>query len=57
MLPVDVKEAILGGHYERTDDGIYFPASRLMAKGVFVYSKRGEPEEYSENLVVDEAFD
>lgn len=44
------------GRFEQTEDGIYFPRSRMLAKGVFRYNKRGEPEEYSENLVVDQGL-
>lgn len=57
MLPRDLQSAMHTGKYERTEDGIYFPSSRLLARGVFRYNKRGEPEEVSENLVVDEGLD
>lgn len=57
MLPEDVQESLRAGKYERTPEGVYFPNNSLLAKGVFVYNKRGEAEEYSENLVVDEALD
>lgn len=57
MLPEDVQESIDAGAYERTPEGVYLPAQQLLAKGVFRFNKRGEPEEYSENLVVDEALD
>jgi hypothetical protein len=57
MLPEDVQESLKAGQYERTPEGVYFPRNSLLAKGVFVFNKRGEPEEYSENLVVDEGLD
>ena len=47
----------LAGKYECTEDGIYFPSSRILAQGVFSVNKRGEPEEYSTNLVVTEGLD
>lgn len=52
-----IRDEYLGGKFERTEEGIYFPSSRLLAKGVFVVSKRGEEETISENLVVDEGLD
>jgi len=56
MLPEDVKESLNAGRYERTPEGVFFPTSNLMAKGVFTFNKRGEPEEFSENLVVNEGL-
>jgi hypothetical protein len=53
----EIRKDFLAGKFERTEDGIYFPSSRLLAKGVFRYNKRGEPEEYSENLVVNQGLD
>lgn len=57
MLPNDVKNSLRAGKFERTEDGIYVPRSRLLIGGVFRYNKRGEPEEFSENLVVDQGLD
>lgn len=57
MLPEDVNESLQAGEYERTPEGVYFPNQSVLAKGVFRYNKRGEPEEMSENLVVDQALD
>lgn len=52
----NIRNEYLSGDFEQTDEGIYFPISKMMARGVFVVSKRGEPEEYSENLVVNEGL-
>lgn len=56
MLTNDVKSQLQMGRFERTEDGIFVPSSRLLINGVFRYSKRGEPEEFSENLVVDQGL-
>lgn len=57
MLTDETKERLLAGRFERTEDGIYVPRSRLLVNGVFKYNKRGEAEEISENLVVDQGLD
>lgn len=53
----NLKGEFEAGRYEQTEDGIYFPRERMIARGVFRVSKRGEPEEISENLIVDEGLD
>ena len=53
----EIRDQFGAGKFERTEDGIYFPRSRMLAQGVFSVNKRGEPEEYSENLVVDEGVE
>jgi hypothetical protein len=45
------------GRFDRTEEGIYFPESSLLVQGVFKYNKRGEPEETSKNLVVNQGLD
>lgn len=57
MLTNDVKAKLRAGKFERTEDGIYVPSSRLLINGVFKFNKRGEPEECSENLVVNQGLD
>lgn len=52
-----IGEDFLKGRFDRTEEGIYFPESNLLAKGVFSVNKRGEPVEYSPNLVVNEGLD
>lgn len=54
---MNIRNEYMAGKFDRTDEGIYFPNSGILAKGVFVFSKRGEPDEYSENLVVNEGLD
>jgi hypothetical protein len=54
---MDIREEYLAGKMERTAEGIYFPKSGVLAQGVFRFNKRGEDEEFSENLVVDEGLD
>lgn len=53
----DIKESLQAGHYETTPEGIYFPKNNVLAQGVFTYNKRGEPEEQSKNLVVNQGLD
>jgi len=52
-----IKSALEAGRYEKTPEGIYFPEERALAQGVFVVSKRGEADEFSHNLVVNEGLD
>ena len=52
----DIRDAYFTGKFEETEDGLFFPRSRLLINGVFKYNKRGEPEECSTNLVVDEGL-
>lgn len=52
-----IAEALAAGRYEHTPEGILFPRERLLAQGVFSYNKRGEPEEFSKNLIVNEGLD
>lgn len=54
---MDIRDDYLAGKFERSEEGIYFPTSGILAKGVFRFNKRGEPEEVSENLVVNEGLD
>ena len=54
---MDIKNDWQNGDFDRTPEGIYFPKSGMLARGVFRFNKRGEPEEVSENLVVDEGLD
>lgn len=49
--------AIQSGQYEQSEEGVLIPSLRLLARGVFRYNKRGEPEEQSVNLVVDQGLD
>jgi hypothetical protein len=56
MLPEDVQESLNAGRYERTPEGVFFPSNNILAQGVFAYCKRGEPVEYSKNLVVNEGL-
>jgi hypothetical protein len=53
----NIKGALKAGRYESTPEGIYFPAEHALAQGVFSVSKRGEAEEFSQNLVVNEGLD
>jgi len=54
---MDIRDEYVAGEFDRTEEGIYFPNSGVLAKGIFTVSKRGEEEEISENLVVDEGLD
>jgi len=57
MTDQKLKHALDDGAYEHTEEGLLVPALRLMAQGKFCYHKRGEPEEFSDNLVVNEGLD
>ena len=48
----NILDALKAGEYEVTPEGVFFPSENALAQGVFRVSKRGEPEEYSQNLVV-----
>jgi hypothetical protein len=52
----DIRDEYFTGKFEETEDGLFFPRSRLLVNGVFKYNKRGEPEECSTNLVVDQGL-
>jgi hypothetical protein len=53
-----ILDAVRAGRFQRTDDGgIYIPQERILARGRFVVSKRGEPDEYYNNLVTNEGLD
>lgn len=52
----NIRDALVTGRFEQTPEGIYFPATRILAQGVFRVSKRGEPEELSQNLIVNEGL-
>jgi hypothetical protein len=54
---MDIRDEYMAGKFDRTEEGIYFPASGILAKGVFTVSKRGEVEEQYENLVVNQGLD
>jgi len=56
MTDQKIKRALDEGAFELTEDGILLPALRLLARGEFCYSKRGEPEEFTHNLVVTEGL-
>ena len=53
----NILEALKAGNYERTPEGVFFPSENALAQGVFSVSKRGEAEEFSENLVVNQGLD
>lgn len=51
-----IADALAAGQYETTPEGVYFPTENTLAQGVFSVAKRGEPIEYSQNLVVNEGL-
>jgi len=53
----NILESLKAGNYETTPEGVFFPAENALAQGVFSVAKRGEPEEFSQNLVVNEGLD
>lgn len=52
-----IARAIMDGRFEETELGLFVPSARAMVAGKFVYHKRGEPEEFSHNLVVTQGLD
>lgn len=54
---MSIRDEYLAGKFDRTEEGLYFPNEGVLVKGYFTFNKRGEPEEVSENLVVDEGLD
>ena len=53
----NILESLKAGNYEKTPEGVYFPTESALAQGVFSVAKRGEPEEFSQNLVVNQGLD
>ena len=51
-----ILHALDDGAFELSEDGILIPSLRVLAQGKFVFNKRGEPEEFSDNLVVTEGL-
>lgn len=56
MNEQDIKAALAAGEFDTTEQGLVFPAHGVLARGTFVYSKRGEPEEFSSNRLVTEGL-
>ena len=52
-----IRDALKAGRYETTPEGIYIHSENTLVQGVFTVSKRGEAEEFSKNLVVNEGLD
>jgi hypothetical protein len=42
--------------YERTEDGLYFPAARAFARGEYVHDVNGQDERVDHNLLVDQGL-
>lgn len=56
MTDQKIIRALDEGAFEVSENGILIPSLRLLAEGQFCYHKRGEPEEFSSNLVVTEGL-
>ena len=52
----NILESIRAGNYEVTPEGVFFPSENALAQGVFSVAKRGEPEEFTKNLVVNQGL-
>jgi hypothetical protein len=53
-----IEDALRAGRFQRNEDGsIFVPRERMLVQGVFSVAKRGEPEELSPNLVVNQGLD
>lgn len=56
MFSESMKKAILDGRFEETEQGLFVPSERSLIQGIVSYGKRGEPEEWTHNLIVDEGL-
>lgn len=56
MFSDSMKKAILDGRFEETELGLLVPSERALVQGVVCYGKRGEPEEWTRNLIVNEGL-
>lgn len=56
MMDAKTKTAILDGDFEATEEGIFVPKARTLIQGVVRYSKRGETEEETHNLIVNQGL-
>lgn len=53
----ELQNAISKDGFQQTEEGLYVPSVGAMIGGRFVYHKRGEEPEYSDNLLVTEGRD
>lgn len=44
------------GRFEQTDEGIYFPSMRALARGEYVHDVNGQDERIDKNLVTDQGL-
>lgn len=56
MFTDSMKKAILDGRFEETELGLFVPSERSLVQGIVCYGKRGEPEEWTHNLIVNEGL-
>lgn len=56
MFSDSMKRAILDGRFEETEQGLFVPSERSMIQGIVSYGKRGEPEEWTHNLIVNQGL-
>jgi hypothetical protein len=49
-----LKRALLDGRFEDTEIGLLVPSERTIVSGVFCYGKRGEPLEFTRNMLTTE---
>jgi hypothetical protein len=52
MIDSKLRRTIAEGNFEDTEYGLFVPKCKQFVRGVFIYGKRGEPEEMSRNEVV-----
>lgn len=48
--------ALRTNKYEKTETGIYFPAAKVEARGMYVHNVNGEDERCDPNLIVDQGL-
>lgn len=49
-------DALVNNRYEQTDEGVFFPAAKVMARGLYIHDVNGEDVREDGNLVTDEGL-
>jgi hypothetical protein len=52
----EFRRAFLGNRYEKTGNGLFFPAQKVLAHGVYVHDVNGQDERIDRNLLPDQGL-
>lgn len=52
----EFRRAFLGHRYEKTGNGLFFPAQKVLAHGVYVHDVNGQDERIDRNLLPDQGL-